>query len=103
AAADYASQLGISLDDLHILHVPHHGSKHNVGKTILDRIKAQYAQISCAKNAPKHPSKKVVNALIRRGSAVYATQGYTIHHHHASADRDWSAVSPLPFNDEVEK
>ena len=40
AAADYAASLNIKLDDLRLVQVPHHGSKHNVGRTILNRIKA---------------------------------------------------------------
>ncbi len=103
AAADYAESMGIMLDDLYFLHVPHHGSKHNVGKTILDRIKAKKAQVSAALKAPKHPSKKVVNALIRRGTNVYGTKGQPIHHRHNAPDRGWSQANPLPFNDKVEK
>lgn len=104
AAADYAEQKGILLNDLHLLHVPHHGSKHNVGPTILNRVKAEKAQISAALKASKHPSKKVINALIRRGNRVFATQGNTIHHSHESPDRlNWSPVEALDFNDQVEK
>lgn len=71
-AADYAARSGISLSDLKILQVPHHGSKQNVGPTILNRIKALTAHISASPGAaPKHPSKKVMNALKRRGARVF--------------------------------
>ncbi len=62
--------------------VPHHGSKRNLGPTILDRIvgpihqtenyrNGKQAFISAAvKGAPKHPSNRVINALTRRGVAV---------------------------------
>lgn len=103
AAADYAQALGIPLNDLHLLHVPHHGSRHNVGPTILNRIRAEKAQISASKDSPKHPAKKVVNALTRRGSKVFATQGMKILHSNPPMARpEWGPVQPLPFYDRVE-
>jgi len=98
-AADYAEQqLGITLNDLHLLHVPHHGSKNNVGPTILNRIKASKAQISASSNSPKHPSQRVINALIRRGASVYSTCGSGVMHHHNSSPRlNWGSASKLQF------
>ncbi len=103
-AADYAIQNGIDLSKLHLLDVPHHGSKHNVGPTILNRIKASKSQVSASKEDPKHPSKKVSNALFRRGSAVFTTEGKGICHPFNALPRvGWGPVSPLPFYDRVEE
>ncbi len=104
AAFDYADKCGISLKDLHLFHVPHHGSKRNVGKTVLNRVSARFAQISAGQKAPKHPAKKVVNALIRRKHKVYATKGKGVHYYYNSPDRiGWSAAQSLEFNELVEK
>lgn len=103
-AVDYSEQrLGISLSDLHLLHVPHHGSKQNVGPTILNRIRAEKAQISAPKESVKHPHQSVINALIRRGSRVFATQGSTIlHSHNAESRLGWGPVAELQFAGEFE-
>jgi beta-lactamase superfamily II metal-dependent hydrolase len=104
-AADYASSQGWDLSTLDGWQIPHHGSKRNVGPTILKRIKGKSGFISVGpEGAPKHPAKKVTNALIRRGSSVYATQGTGFRHHHNAPPRDgWNAsVTPIPFYDRVE-
>jgi beta-lactamase superfamily II metal-dependent hydrolase len=104
AAAEYAASRNIALHDLTFMQVPHHGSKHNVGKTILNRIKAGTAYVSAGATAPKHPARKVTNALIRRGSAVYKTAGTNLLHSKESPQRStYSAVASLPFYDRVEK
>ena len=103
-AVDYAEGVGFNLSRLNFLQVPHHGSKRNIGPTILNRIRSSTAFISAAKHAtPKHPSKKVTNALIRRGCDVYATQGNIISHRQDAPMRaSWVAASRIPFFDEVE-
>lgn len=66
--------------------IPHHGSKRNVGPAILTEIfgpivpegeqTGRHGVISAAANGePKHPSRRVVNAVIRRGGRVLTTQG----------------------------
>jgi beta-lactamase superfamily II metal-dependent hydrolase len=116
-AAAYAETLGIDLKTLTGIQIPHHGSKHNVGPQILDRIvgpklndananTTKSAIVSAAKEgAPKHPSRRVVNAFKRRGARVIATQGNTILHRSADApEREgWSNATPLPFYDKVEE
>lgn len=82
-AADFADTLGITLANSQFIQVPHHGSRRNVGPTILNRIigsplaEGQYkmkAFVSNAKNADeKHPSKRVMNAFHRRGAPVCQT------------------------------
>jgi len=104
AAADYAASRNIALNDLSFMQVPHHGSKHNVGKTILNRIKAGTAYVSAGSKAPKHPARKVTNALIRRGIAVYKTAGTNLWHYRDSPGRSsYSDIASLPFYDQVEK
>ena len=106
AAADYADSQNIILSGLRLLHVPHHGSKRNVGPTVLNRIKAREAMISAAAGGePKHPAKKVINALTRRGMAVMSTQGSSICiRNDAPARPGWTGgVTPHPFYSEVEE
>jgi len=113
-AAKYAESLGTDLKTVSGIQVPHHGSKRNVGPTILDRIlgtklkeqkMTKSAIVSVPKDgAPKHPSKKVVNAFMRRGAKVIATQGNKIlHHSHDAPDRGWVEATPLPFYNKVEE
>lgn len=103
-AADYAAACGIDLASLHFLHVPHHGSKRNLGPTILKRIKAQTAFISAAPDSKKHPSKKVTNELRRNGSRVFTTQGRHISHSNPAITRlNWGPLEPVPFFELVEE
>ncbi|MEV5692213.1 ComEC/Rec2 family competence protein [Micromonospora globbae] len=108
AAADYyESTYGSFLaSPLSFIQAPHHGSKRNLGPTILNRILGKpgsphadstTAFISSAKASPKHPSPKVVNALKRRGCFVGATEGITICHRFGVPMRPgWSTLQPLP-------
>jgi beta-lactamase superfamily II metal-dependent hydrolase len=113
-ADDWAEECGITLSDSGFSQVPHHGSRRNVGPSILDRIvgpKRGYdrpdkvAFVSASKDAPKHPSRKVTNAYRRRGARVITTEGVAIWHHSADApDRaGYSAANPLPLYTEVEE
>ena len=91
---------------LRFFQAPHHGSRHNVGPTILDRIMGPRgaphgtpvtAFVSSAKAAKKHPSPKVVNALARRGADVSASEGIAIRHGNDAPPRvGWSPLDPLP-------
>ena len=85
-AADWAEAGGVVWSNVKKIQVPHHGSRRNVGPTILDRIvgvpvgrddpPTKSAIVSCAKDgAPKHPARKVTNAFIRRGATVCKTAG----------------------------
>jgi len=114
-ACDFMENNGILLQNFSMFQVPHHGSKRNIGPTILDRLiggklpentQSKFsAIISAAKDGdPKHPNKRVVNALIRRGAKVVTTQGATIcHHSSGTPDRGWEKAEPLPFYDKVEE
>jgi len=82
---------------------PHHGSKHNLGKTILNRFFGEptspfgtfTAFISSAKASEKHPSPKITNALGRRGGSVYVTEGQGIAHGNYAGRAGWGPLSPL--------
>ncbi|GMX57696.1 MAG: MBL fold metallo-hydrolase [Candidatus Yanofskyibacterium parasiticum] len=101
---DYANFLGIDLNNVDFLDMPHHGSKRNIGKTLLSQLKPTIAFISAPKDGdPKHPSRKVVNALKRRGTKVVATKGKQIHHSKDAPDRPgWVPAQEEPFYDQVE-
>lgn len=112
AAEEYERSVGSFGEmPLRFFQAPHHGSRRNLGPTILDRIlgksKAPHSSgvsafISSAKISEKHPSPKVVNALTRRGCSVVATNGRSIRHSHKAPARDgWSTLSPFgPLSEE---
>lgn len=94
---------GKYIENISFLDVPHHWSKRNLGPTILDKLNPKTAYISCpAKWEPKHPSWKVVNALIRRWTDVHVVRwGRKLHHNTWWRWRESS--SPEPFHDLVEE
>ena len=114
AAANRIEELGFPLQEFSFIQTPHHGSKRNIGPTILNRLVGNPLQvntessfttiISASKDGePKHPNKRVSNAFFRRGAKVIATQGSTIcHHANGTPDRGWAIADPLPFYSEVE-
>ena len=102
-AVDYANVTGVELTDLTFFHVPHHGSRHNLGNKLLHRIKSQVAYVSASKESPKHPSKRITNALIKHGSRVYVTRGGHLLHHHNSPDRGWGPAKKEEFNERFEE
>jgi beta-lactamase superfamily II metal-dependent hydrolase len=97
------------------IQVPHHGSKRNVGPTVLDRIlgpkKAQEAFdktafVSAAKDGePKHPARKVVNAFQRRGAKVFATKGSGLYQHSKDLPlrAGWRTATNLAFYEQVDE
>nr|BAL57360.1 metallo-beta-lactamase family protein [uncultured Acetothermia bacterium]BAL58876.1 metallo-beta-lactamase family protein [Candidatus Acetothermum autotrophicum] len=114
-AASRAEKLGIDLRTVSFIQVPHHGSKRNVGPTILNQIVGpiktpesydKTAFVSASKDGqPKHPAKKVVNAFMRRGANVFATQGKGLWYYSNDAPKryGWSAATPLQFYDVVDE
>jgi len=79
-ALDYAASLPAPIDwsKLTFIQTPHHGSKRNIGPSVLDRlfggikpigtVPDKTTFVSAAKDgAPKHPNKRVTNAFLRRG------------------------------------
>jgi len=112
-----ADQLGHIdyLDDLAFIQIPHHGSFRNIGPTVLNKLIGEKkprdhtahftAYCSAATNgAPKHPSKKVLNAFTRRGARVAVTQGEGKCKTMDAPDREgWVPITPEPFYEEVEE
>lgn len=84
-AAYYADSQSLPLGDFMFIQIPHHGSRSNVGPTILNRLVGPIlppdtsGSFSAFVSAPamddSHPRKMVLNAFIRRGATVCATQG----------------------------
>lgn len=112
-ANDWATWNGIVLADSCFHQVPHHGSRRNIGPSILDRILGlkrlsddpdKTAFVSASKDAPKHPSRKVTNAYRRRGARVITTEGASIWHHggEVPSRSDYSAAQVVPFYPVVE-
>jgi beta-lactamase superfamily II metal-dependent hydrolase len=113
-ATNYAESLGISLpQELNFIQIPHHGSRHNVSTQVLDRIvgrrkptddgnPTKIAFVSAGKDSKTHPRRMVVNAFIRRGAKVFATQGYAKRHSKNMPPRSWNTATPLPFSNQVE-
>lgn len=112
AAADYADSTGISLTDVKFHQIPHHGGRHNVSPSVLNRIVGSIqpsgstpnksAFVSVAKNSD-HPKKMVVNAYIRRGVKVFEARDSSKWHHKGTPQRDdYSTATPLDFNEYVE-
>lgn len=102
---EIANYNNIPLNDLHVLQVPHHGSKRNVSPDILNSLKAKSAYISCPKEGdPKHPAKKVTNALIRRNMKPFHTKGNILCHRHNTSKRvGYSSATQIPFYNQVEE
>lgn len=111
-AANYAATHNYDLaTKIHYFHVPHHGSKRNLGPTILNQIvgpilpenqeSGKIAFISAAVGHPKHPSKRVRNALRRRGLKVAETCGED--HCYRSSDvpsrEGWGPITYAEFCD----
>lgn len=110
---DYANLANINISGLDFFQVPHHGSKRNLGPTILKKLigpinngnKVVTSVISASiEGEPKHPSKRVVNALIRRGAEVFTTQGKAVLHRDDSPQRNgWVNAVPLDFTANFEE
>lgn len=100
AASRYEQRYGsFAAVPLTVFQAPHHGSHHNVGPTVLDRIVGPvgsaglkpFAMISSAKSSEKHPSPKVTNALGRRGVRSFATEGRAV-----TIGMNGTPVDPIP-------
>lgn len=114
-AVDYLDSCNVSASQhIKFIQVPHHGSRNNVSSSVLDRILGprlpsnpteygKVAFVSSSKESTTHPRKMVVNAFMRRGAKVIATQGSTKRHSRGMPDREgWTAATPLKFSNQVE-
>lgn len=112
-----ADQLDECVDTapISLFQIPHHGSRRNVGPTVLNRIighpvsKGEARPItaiaSTAKQGePKHPRKAVLNSFTHRGAKVLATRGAGVCHFNNAPDRSgWTPKTPEPYHCEYEE
>lgn len=113
-ALDFMDAIGeSSQSDVSFYQLPHHGGRHNVSPSILNRMlgekvkkgetRNKSAFASVAKDSD-HPLKMVTNAYIRRGVKTYKTEGNTIRHHDGDMpNRNWSKLTAIEFADYVEE
>jgi beta-lactamase superfamily II metal-dependent hydrolase len=112
-AADRADALRLPLQNFSCVQIPHHGSRRNVGPTILNRllgpIQAEglptrfLAFVSAPKNDSTHPRQMVINAFLRRGGKVIATQGLSkVHWGGFPVRPGYSSAVAMPFVEQVE-
>jgi beta-lactamase superfamily II metal-dependent hydrolase len=100
---DYCAANNIDISNIRFMQAPHHGSKRNISPAILDAIKCRTAYISASKESEKHPSKKVINAFIRRGAKVFSTEGQSLcHKMNVTGRANYGAATPHSFYDKVE-
>lgn len=97
------------------IQIPHHGSRRNVGPSVLNRLIGTPVEIgvkrpitaiasTAKKSEPKHPRKSVLNAFTHRGAKVLATRGDGIRHHYNAPTRSgWTALEPEPYHWEYEE
>jgi len=110
-AYNVAGYLGLNILSPDMVQMPHHGSRHNVGPTILNAILGAkcgsefrgWAIASCAKECPKKPYRSVTNAFQRRGYKCVHTKESLINWRTGYAVRSGlSSATPLPFYPMVE-
>jgi beta-lactamase superfamily II metal-dependent hydrolase len=97
---------------LNFVQVPHHGSRQNLAPSLLDDLlgprhapfsSTTTAFISASREAPKHPSPKVTNAVQRRGCSVYTNEdGSLLHGYKAASRPGWGSAIPVRPMDEGE-
>lgn len=113
-AADYAESIGVDISKSSFIQIPHHGGRHNVSPSVLNRIvgpkvskeipSTKIGFVSVSKDSKKHPKRVVVNAFIRRGVKVIATRGMTTCQSNNFSPREgWITAETLPFYDDVEE
>jgi beta-lactamase superfamily II metal-dependent hydrolase len=113
-SADYADSVGLPLQQFGFVQIPHHGSRRNVGPTILTRLlgsiqsEGSAYRFSAFVSAPidddQHPRRIVLNAFKRRGGRIVATQGRKMIHWGGFPKRaGYDDVEGLPFYTEVEE
>lgn len=113
-ALDYMEQIGEDvISEISFYQIPHHGGRHNVSPSLLDRMVGQRVKKGATRNktayasvaeGSDHPLKMVTNAYIRRGVSTYETNGNTICHHCGQMPkRGWTQLKMIEFADYVEE
>jgi beta-lactamase superfamily II metal-dependent hydrolase len=107
-AAAYAASLGFLYPTF--VQMPHHGSRHNVTPSVLDRwlgprkprgTATGTAFCSIGAQKPEYPRGQVKNAFIRRGFKVYANRTIAISHS-SGGGHGWGPLPAEAFDDKVE-
>ena len=111
AAISACESAKLSLPEfLNFCQMPHHGSRHNVSPSILDRllgsrkpsndgITTKTAFVSAANGSSTHPRSAVVNAFLRRGAKVIATPDSAKRFHCKMPPRcGWREAKSLAFS-----
>lgn len=105
-ALQYADDHLIELSDVQIIKMPHHGSRHNIEPSFLDRFTKtnKTCYISCAPNDEgHHPSKRLVNLLNEKGFRVITTSGSTVHRSNNAPERNWAKADTVDSYPTMEK
>lgn len=113
-AMDYADSLGKGIrENVTVYEIPHHGGRHNVSPSIMDRMVGGIVEqgvetgkqaIVCTGQGSDHPKRMVTNAYLRRGVKVHNASGHIIQHHRGGMpSRGWGSSTPVEFFDEVEE
>lgn len=114
AANDYYTSIGGNIkSEVTIYQIPHHGGRHNVSTSVLDKIVGFVVKegetnnkqaFVCSGKDSDHPLKMVTNAFVRRGVKVYVASGKCINHHKGIPSRSsWTTVQPQEFSINVEE
>jgi beta-lactamase superfamily II metal-dependent hydrolase len=74
------------------MQIPHHGSRHNITKELIENFSPNFAYVSAARSK-KHPRRTVVNAFKKIGTKVYST-------HYPSPSHLWNHVGNVPSRDD---
>jgi beta-lactamase superfamily II metal-dependent hydrolase len=111
-AANYAKASGLPLQEFSFVQIPHHGSRRNVGPTVLNAIlgpiqsEGSGSRFVAFASAPveddNHPRKIVLNAFMRRGGQVIATGSNKIHYGGFPKRNGYHNATPLEFSTKVE-
>lgn len=82
-------QTRYSLENIHWLDVPHHGSRRNLSSELIDTMSPKVCYVS-AEGSAKHPRRALVNCLRKHGAKVYGTHkgGNKWHHRGNFPDRE---------------
>jgi beta-lactamase superfamily II metal-dependent hydrolase len=112
-AVQYANTKALVLQNFSFIQIPHHGSRSNVGPSVLNAligaivprgVEPRFAAfVSAPKDDASHPRKIVLNAFMRRGGIVVATQGDNkVHLGGFPLRPGYGPVQPIEFSTFVE-
>jgi beta-lactamase superfamily II metal-dependent hydrolase len=110
----YAAMRSVDFSKLWLFQVPHHGSRNNIGPSVLDRIigppvragqtRSTVCIVSAGPEDKEHPRQVVVNALWRRGLQPVVTRSLIVRYYMNMQDRaNWNPLTPIPFSPVVER